>query len=121
MVSMNCLYSIFNEQTNQQQILSNLTLPCDIEDNFFYNVLLMFEEIGEILHTDRRYRREAYRATNNYNEREKISELADLFLIILNLIIYSGYELDTFLDIVQRKQTENLKNFVKTIDNAKNV
>lgn len=81
-------------------------LPFDNPLLFSYHVTSLQEEIGELLKADKRWKTHR---NNDFNYNEKLSELSDCFIILLNIAIHSGYDSDELLNAVREKIDINLK------------
>lgn len=79
-------------------------LPYDDSRLFSYHIQQLISEIGEVLESDKRWK--SHR-NDKYDRRHKVSELADCFIVLLNLLIFSGIESDEFLNEVLLKMQKN--------------
>ena len=55
------------------------------------------------------YKRWKTHRNENFNQEEKVDELADVFITAMNLAIYSGLSGQDVYDAIKRKIKENIK------------
>jgi len=103
---------LYRKQIDFQMILSDNKLPVDDVKEFQYHMTAMTEELGEVLKADKRWK--THRNTT-YNREEKLDELADCFITLMNLYIYSGFNTNDILDTVRDKIKINLERLKKEI------
>lgn len=63
-------------------------LPCDDPKLMSYHIQQLMSEIGEILESDKRWKN--FRNTK-YDRNNKLEEIADCFIVLLNIAIFSGF------------------------------
>lgn len=106
------LKQIFNKQIAFQQKVTKIeNLPVDDPHWYSYHMLAMMEEMGEVLKADKRWKTHR----NYYNSIEKLDEIADIFITLLNICIFSDIDCDKLLQTVNNKIDENeirLKNLM---------
>lgn len=99
---------IYHEQTKFQAKVEKLKnfskLPADVPEKFQYHVTALQEEIGEVLKADKRWK--THRNTN-YDPAEKLDEIADCFISVLNINMWSGFTDSELLAAVLNKIAEN--------------
>ena len=98
--SFGCLFQLQSEF--QTKLLGES--PCDSPEWFKYHMAAMVEELGELLKADKRWK--THRNTN-YDKAEKLDELADCFITLFNLGIFSGFTKDEVYDAILNKVFEN--------------
>lgn len=81
-------------------------LPKDDIDWFTYHMRAMIEELGEVTKADKRWKTHR---NENFNQAEKVDELADVFITAMNLAIYSGLSGQDVYNAIDRKIVENIK------------
>ena len=107
---------LFNKQIIFQSIINDDNpndYPCDDVQRYSANALLMVEELGELLKEDKRWR--TFRG-EDYNEKNKEAELADIFIVFMNLCLFSQVDSETLINAVENKMDKNMRramNFVK--------
>ena len=91
---------IFNQQMmNQTKMLQNgmydkfkdestTTIPVDDVKLMSYHIQQLMSEIGEVLDADKRWKN--FR-NEKYNEKDKLEEIADCFIVLMNIAMFSGF------------------------------
>lgn len=106
---------LYNKQIDFQQMIlvekakegkPYFVLPQDDIDWFTYHMRAMVEELGEVTKADKRWKTHR---NENFNQEEKVDELADVFITAMNLAIYSGLSGQDVYDAIKRKIKENIK------------
>lgn len=116
MKSKDWLETLFNRQIIFQSIINDDNpddYPCDDVQRYSANTLLMVEELGELLKEDKRWR--TFRG-EDYDEKNKEEELADIFIVFMNLCLFSQVDAETLIGAVENKMHKNMKramDFVK--------
>lgn len=106
---------IFANQVQFQRKLNDLDiLPRDIPELFANSLLLMVEEIGEVLKEDKRWKSNF--RSGKYDEENKIEELTDIFIVMMNLLIFSGLSIKEFMKEVEKKQVVNFERMLKALN-----
>ena len=79
-------------------------LPTDNVNGFSYHIQHLISEIGEVLTADKRWKslRKSY-----FNINEKEDEIADCFIVLMNIAIFSGIEPEKFEKIIIDKINRN--------------
>lgn len=104
---------LYNKQIDfQQRILDekvkegkpSFALPQDDIDWFTYHMRAMVEELGEVTKADKRWKTHR---NENFNQEEKVDELADVFITVMNLAIYSGLSGQDMYNAIEEKIEEN--------------
>lgn len=81
-------------------------LPFDEPILASYHIQQLMSEIGEVLEADKRwksFRNEKYDRTN------KLEELADCFIVLMNVAIFSGFESKELYDAINKKMDKILE------------
>lgn len=91
--------SIYELQTMfQQELVTNgkycnidngVKLPADDTAGFSYHIQALMSEMGEVLSADKRWKNIR---NDMLDENNKLEEIADCFIVLMNVAIYSGYE-----------------------------
>lgn len=98
---------LFKKQIEfQKMITKEEKLPKDDIELFNYHMLALMEEIGELRHSDKRWK--SHRNTH-YDLINKIEEISDCFITLMNVAIFSGMDSELLLESVQYKMKENTK------------
>lgn len=103
---------VYDKQIYFQKLLAKndeQKLPADDVVKFQYHVTAIVEELGEVLKADKRWKTHR---NETFLREEKEEELADVFLTVLNLLIFSGINIDEFLSQVWKKQSANIEKFL---------
>ena len=85
------LRSLFEVQKEFQNSITGTPLPEDNTAWFSYHMQAMVEELGEVLKADKRWKTHR---NNTFDQEEKKKELADIFITIINLFLFSGIDSD---------------------------
>ena len=96
---------LFDLQAKFQERVTG-QLPCDSPANFEYHITAMVEELGEVLKADKRWK--THRNTTFIPD-EKLDELSDVFITVMNLCMWSGFDAEDILDAVKNKINQNFR------------
>ena len=83
-----------------------LSLPKDDPKLFSYHMQAMLSELGEVLAADKRWKNYRNETTPEMLEHKK-EELADCFIVLMNMCIFSGLSSGEVLGAVASKINEN--------------
>ncbi len=106
---------IYNLQIGFQSLLTkkglndikeNTMLPIDDITLFSQHLQHLISELGEVLAADKRWKN--FR-NDKYDKENKKEELADCFIVLMNMCIYSGFESKEILIAVVDKILKNHK------------
>ena len=100
----------YSNQIAFQEKVTGLTCPSDYPDQLEYQMCAMVEELGEVLKADKRWK--THRNTA-YIHDEKVDEIADVFIVAMNVAIYSGMTAEELMESVNRKIAENFERLNK--------
>lgn len=64
-------------------------LPMDSTSLCSYHIQQLVSEIGEVLAADKRWK--SHRQ-DNYSSRDKLEEIADCFIVMMNIAMFSGFD-----------------------------
>lgn len=110
--------SLFESQTSFQNIVlerglydqfkSKGTLAAPIDDIKLasYHIQQLMSEIGEVLDADKRWKN--YR-NQKYDKDNKLEEIADCFIVLMNVAMFSGFNGDELVKAITTKINENMK------------
>lgn len=98
------LDELFELQKQYQYNIVDFKLPADSVKWFQYHMLAMNEELGEVLKADKRWKTHRNIA---YDKTNKLEELSDVFITLLNLSMYSGFSSEELFNAVANKIDEN--------------
>jgi NTP pyrophosphatase (non-canonical NTP hydrolase) len=100
---MNLFNIVYHDQVQYQTKVEKVQ-PNDDPAKFQYHVTGLQEEIGEVLKADKRWK--THRNTTFIPD-EKLDEIADCFISVLNINMWSGFTGDELLTAVYNKIIEN--------------
>ena len=110
---MNNFNDIFNKQLEFQQMLCNnigygeklfITLPKDKPELASYHIQQLISEIGEVLQADKRWKNFRNDHIDMVNKKE---EIADCFIVLMNVAIYSGMSSEELFEQIENKIKKN--------------
>ena len=114
---MDWLKEVFEEQVRLQEIVKDVN--CNIElpnvKDMYGAATGMIIEIGEMLQCDTRWKKEITGSKKEpiYDRSQFVEECSDVFIYFMNVLIYSGINLDYFKNMVIRKQNIVKERFAK--------
>ena len=109
------LQDLFNRQmANQSKMLqdgmydmfkSEIThsIPVDDVRLMSYHIQQLMSEIGEVLDADKRWKN--FR-NQKYDESAKLEEIADCFIVMMNIVMFSGFNGNQLVDAIDKKLTK---------------
>lgn len=107
-----CLKSLFDQQVKNQEALLKKgaydgfaskaidVLPADDPKLCSFHIQQLISEIGEVLDADKRWKN--FRNTK-YDPENKLDEIADCFIVLMNVAMYSGFDADDVCHAIQDK------------------
>ena len=66
-----------------------MSIPVDDVKLMSYHIQQLVSEIGEVLNADKRWKN--FR-NERYDENEKLEEIADCFIVLMNVAMFSGID-----------------------------
>lgn len=81
-------------------------LPIDNSEMFKYHALFLIEEIGEMIKTDKRWK---HFRNRKYDRDDKLSELADCFICMMNVCLFSGFTAEEIQKAIIQKIFKNYR------------
>ena len=109
------LQDLFNRQmANQSKMLqdgmydmfkseSTHSIPVDDVRLMSYHIQQLMSEIGEVLDADKRWKN--FR-NQKYDESAKLEEIADCFIVMMNVVMFSGFDGNQLVDAIDKKLTK---------------
>ena len=85
---------------NDYKLDTTITVPVDDVKLASYHVQQLMSEIGEVLDADKRWKN--FR-NNKYDRDAKVEELADCFIVLMNIAMFSGVDAKEFVDAINQK------------------
>ena len=111
----NLLEIAWHRQEQNQSFMANLgmyqgfvtvseemyaSLPADSPTMFSYQLQGEISELGEVLEADKRWKN---MRNGHYDKEQKLEELADCFIYLMNMCMWSGYSFDDVQGAVAEK------------------
>ena len=109
------LQDLFNKQMeNQSKMLqdgmydifkseSTTTIPVDDVRLMSYHIQQLMSEIGEVLDADKRWKN--FR-NQKYDKNAKLEEIADCFIVLMNITMFSGFNGVQLTNAINKKLAE---------------
>lgn len=76
------------------------TIPVDDVKLMSYHIQQLMSEIGEVLDADKRWKN--FR-NQKYDENAKLEEIADCFIVMMNIAMFSGFDGSQLLEAIEEK------------------
>lgn len=89
----------------------NIELPVDDPKLFSYHVQQLMSEIGELLDADKRWKN--FR-NGKYDKDSKLEEIADCFIVLVNICLFSGV---SYIELIN-KVIDKIKEVRRRVDEA---
>ena len=93
--------------------INQLSLPADNVSLSSYHIQQLVSEIGEVLAADKRWKNIR---NDKYDRNNKLEDIADCFIVLMNVAIFSGFNSDDMekeiankLQIVNARFKESIK------------
>lgn len=83
--------------------------PVDDVNLSSYHVQQLVSEVGEILNADKRWK--SHR-NDKYDEKEKLEEIADCFIVLMNIAMFSGFNEDDVANAIKSKLDKNIERII---------
>lgn len=77
-----------------------ITVPVDDVALASYHVQQLMSEIGEVLDADKRWK--SHR-NDKFDKEAKLEELADCFIVLMNIAMFSGFDGRTMAEVIEKK------------------
>lgn len=107
--AMGTLYAMQREF--QELLKGRAIFDVDSPQDMAESVLGLLGEAGEVLQADQRWKRNG--RSQHFDRREKIEEIADCFIFLLNICIYSGVSSFELMNAVKDKIKKNKERYLK--------
>lgn len=111
----NTLKDIFEKQMHNQTLMIAKgmygepkvgALPVDDVSLSSYHLLQLMSELGEVLDADKRWKN---LRNKKYDKDAKVEEIADCFIVLMNVAMFSGLSADDIENAVEKKISEVLE------------
>ena len=89
---------------------NTLELPFDHPKVASYHIQQLISEIGEVLDADKRWKN---MRNDKYNKNAKLDELADCFIVLTNIALFSGFDCEEIGQAILNKQAVVEQRIVK--------
>lgn len=89
----------------------DLVIPQDIPSLASYHVQQLVSEIGEVLEADKRWKN--FR-NDKYDRDAKLDEIADCFIVLMNISMFSGFSASELFTAIKVKQHIVMKRVTTT-------
>lgn len=93
------LYERFKDEKTTSAPVDDVSLTS-------YHIQQLMSEIGEILNADKRWK--SHR-NDKYDEQEKLEEIADCFIVLMNVAMFSGFNGDNIAEAIKSKLDKNIE------------
>ena len=91
---------LHDDKYNDYKLDTTITVPVDDVKLASYHVQQLMSEIGEVLDADKRWKN--FR-NDKYDRDAKVEELADCFIVLMNIAMFSGVDAKEFVDAINQK------------------
>lgn len=102
--------SLFQQQISFQRkvekLNENFPIPKDSPERFIYHMTALQEEMGEVLKADKRWKTHR---NSNHDPVEKLDEIADCYITLMNVSMWSGFDASDIIEAIGFKIDENNK------------
>lgn len=78
----------------------DVELPIDSTSLASYHIQQLVSEIGEVLTADKRWKTHRQ---DNYDSQSKLEEIADCFIVMMNIAMFSGFDGDDVTKAIEEK------------------
>ena len=106
---------MYNKQLEFQSIVTQIEqseLPQDNINWASYHMLALMEEVGELLKSNKRWKTHR---NEHYDKENKLEELADCYITLMNIAIFSGITKEEFHDAIEIKIDKNFEKLSKAM------
>lgn len=79
---------------------NHISLPFDDTKLSSYHIQQLVSEIGEVLESDKRWKN---MRNSKYNREDKKLEIADCFIVLMNVAIFSGIDGEEMVNAINEK------------------
>ena len=107
---------LYDAQARFQTLIADGTIPRDDPEMLAHHLLGLVTEIGEVAQADKRWKKN--KRNGHYDRDEKLEEIADCFIFLLNICIYSDISPDGLKMAVARKIDKNRSRYLNSKEEA---
>lgn len=108
------LGTLYIIQKEFQQTLGFTNVPCDSAQLMSESLLGLISEVGEVLQADQRWKKNGRNV--KYDRENKVEEIADCFIFLLNACIYSDISSFEISNAIERKILKNTERYLESKD-----
>lgn len=101
--------TLYSKQLEFQKLIGNADIPRDDPNEMAHHLLGLVTEIGEVAQADKRWKKN--RRNQHFDYSEKLDEVADCFIFLLNVCIYSEISPLNLLNAINGKIDKNIERF----------
>ena len=99
------LVQLFEYQKAFQELLGIKKIPVDDPKLMQLHLLGLVGEIGEVLQADQRWKTNG--RNTHFNFSDKKTEIADCFIYLINVCLFSNISAEEILDTIEKKIDKN--------------
>ena len=96
---------LFFLQSHFQKLLGN-EVPSDNPEMMAHHLLGLITEIGEVAQADKRWKKN--KRNDHYDRENKIEEIADVAIFLINICLFSNFDADELYDAIESKIRINI-------------
>lgn len=111
------LGTLYTIQKEFQQTLGFTNVPCDSAQLMSESLLGLIGEIGEVLQADQRWKKNGRNV--KYDRENKVEEIADCFIYLLNACIYSDISSFEISNAIEKKIFKNVERYLENKESEK--
>lgn len=100
---------LYLRQVEFQKMLGNTEIPKDDPEMLAHHMLGLISEVGELSQADKRWKKNG--RNRHFDFHEKLYEIADCFVFLINICIYSGITPFMIMTAVEDKIEKNIKRY----------
>lgn len=103
-------YLFFMQEAYQHIVTGEQELPIESPKWYEYHIKGMIEGLGKLMKSDKRWKTHRNEA---YDRDNKLEEIADIFIEVMNLAMFSGIGAEELSVAVIEKISENMRKFAE--------
>lgn len=111
------LGTLYTIQKEFQQTLGFTNAPCDSAQLMSESLLGLIGEVGEVLQADQRWKKNGRNV--KYDRENKVEEIADCFIYLLNACIYSDISSFEISNAIEKKIFKNVERYLENKESEK--
>lgn len=111
------LGTLYTIQKEFQQTLGFTNVPCDSAQLMSESLLGLIGEVGEVLQADQRWKKNGRNV--KYDRENKVEEIADCFIYLLNACIYSDISSFEISNAIEKNVFKNVERYLENKESEK--